>query len=622
MESTNFTWPYDRNYDSLPRPIYQSPFYGLFQYHSAALFLVLTIVSLTVAYLSACPYRTQLFTAQEHQTTVINTVPFVPHWIPYLGLLIPFAYDGDGLLKAVNDHFPWDIFALKLFGSRHYVLEKPSLVGKISANVKDVVSDDVLFDMIRLAFGLHRKWQQSSLRDLPRLRKAFVAGLMQGPGLRHAVESQIRYTATILPDLISPPDRFRQPRPWEVAGNVVFSPATQYGKNSHAGDADIDLYPLIRHALGHCSTRTMLGKQFLIDRPEALDLLFTFDEGFLTLASGIPSWAPIPHVWRAVKARNQLLRHLAGWIAGYKAHAPGKDFSDVGLVVRQVLEVLESTSMDLDAYASIILIIFWALNANANGLVFWMIIRAAADPPLLSRIRAEIKPYVKALAVPGRDKRTDYASLTIAEHPKLSIDIDGLTNQCPLLKATYLECNRVHSRPVSFRKVINDLILVDPTPSISSSSSSSSPVPSASAAASHQLLASSYLHIPHFLHHTDPSYFPDPETFRPERFLTTTEEGETKVDPKTLRPYGIGASMCKGRLFAEKEVLGFVAGFLMCWDIEALEERKGRPNEVGEGERKAKGEKVGLRVPGNVKTSAISRPDDDCRVRITRRLIG
>lgn len=80
--------------------------------------------------------------------------------------------------------------------------------------------------------------------------------------------------------------------------------------------------------------------------------------------------------------------------------------------------------------------------------------------------------------------------------------------------------------------------------------------------------------------------------------------------------------MCKGRLFAEKEVLGFVAGFLMCWDIEALG-CKERSNEVGEGERKGKGEKnVGLKVPGNVKTSAISRPDEDCRVRITRRVVG
>lgn len=268
--------------------------------------------------------------------------------------------------------------------------------------------------------------------------------------------------------------------------------------------------------------------------------------------------------------------------------------------------------MDLDACASIILIIFWALNANANGLVFWMIIRAAADPSLLSRIRAEIMPYVRAHAVvPGRENRVDYASPTIAEDPKLLIDIGGLTTQCPLLKATYLECNRVHSRPVSFRKVINDLILVDPTPSISSSSAS----------ASHQLLASSYLHIPHFLHHTDFSYFPDPESFRPERFLTTTEEGETKVDTKTLRPYGIGASMCKGRLFAEKEVLGFVAGFLMCWDIEALE-RIGKLDKVEKGERKVKREKVGLKVPGNVKTSAISRPNDDCRVKLTRRVIG
>ncbi len=186
---------------------------------------------------------------------------------------------------------------------------------------------------------MHRKWQESSLRDLPRLRKAFVAGLMQGPGLRHAVENQIRYTATILPDLISPPDHLRQPRPWEVAGNIVFSPAIQYSKDDHAAGAEIDLYPLIRHALGHCSTRTMLGKQFLTDHPGALDLLFTFDEGFLTLASGLPSWAPLPHVRRAVKARNRLLRDIAGWIGDFKADAPGKDFSDVGLVVRQVLEV-------------------------------------------------------------------------------------------------------------------------------------------------------------------------------------------------------------------------------------------------------------------------------------------
>lgn len=89
IESTNFTWPYVGNDGTQPRPIYLSPSPGFFQYHSAALFLILTIASLTVAYLSACPYRKQLFKAQEHQAGGINTVPYVPHWIPYLGVSFP-----------------------------------------------------------------------------------------------------------------------------------------------------------------------------------------------------------------------------------------------------------------------------------------------------------------------------------------------------------------------------------------------------------------------------------------------------------------------------------------------------------------------------------------------------
>lgn len=162
---------------------------------------------------------------------------------------------------------------------------------------------------------------------------------------------------------------------------------------------------------------------------------------------------------------------------------------------------------------------------------------------------------------------------------------------CPLLKATYLECNRLHSRPISFRTIANNFVLRGDGDIHNSS------------ATSHLLQKKSYLYIPHFLHHISPDYFPDPDAFKPERFLVSDpadEDGKVTVDAKTLRPYGGGVSMCKGRLFAEREVMAFVAGFFALWDIEGIRGAK-------------------LQVPGNVKASATARPDNSCRVRIRRR---
>lgn len=109
-----------------------------------------------------------------------------------------------------------------------------------------------------------------------------------------------------------------------------------------------------------------------------------------------------------------------------------------------------------------------------------------------------------------------------------------------------------------------------------------------------------YATIPHDLHMRDPRYFKDPATFDPERFIVHNTDGSMTTDIGTIRPYGGGTSMCKGRIYAEKEVLSLVAGILAYWDIEP----------VG---------KAGWKIPEQAKTTAVSRPIHDTRVRIKRR---
>jgi cytochrome P450 family 49 subfamily A len=52
-----------------------------------------------------------------------------------------------------------------------------------------------------------------------------------------------------------------------------------------------------------------------------------------------------------------------------------------------------------------------------------------------------------------------------------------------------------------------------------------------------------------------PDYFPDPDTFKPERWLV--KDGSYKAFP--LMPFGYGARMCAGKRFAEQEIyLGLI----------------------------------------------------------------
>jgi len=84
----------------------------------------------------------------------------------------------------------------------------------------------------------------------------------------------------------------------------------------------------------------------------------------------------------------------------------------------------------------------------------------------------------------------------------------------------------------------------------------------------HQLKAGTWVSIPHGVIQKDPTIFPDPHKFIPGRFLETdAETGRIVARYGRLRPWGMGPGMCKGRTFAEKEILTIAAAIASLWDI-------------------------------------------------------
>lgn len=170
--------------------------------------------------------------------------------------------------------------------------------------------------------------------------------------------------------------------------------------------------------------------------------------------------------------------------------------------------------------------------------------------------------------------------------PKLTISHNDLSTSCPLFKSTYFEALRYSSQPWSVRQVASDVSISGDKRDDESSA--------------FVLRKGEYVTIPHDLHMRDAQYFKDPEKFNPERFVVEKEDGTKEASMGTIRPYGGGPSMCKGRAFAERECLALVAGVLIMWDIEPVDDK-------------------GWVIPEQKKASAVSLPVHDTRVKIKRR---
>ena len=212
---------------------------------------------------------------------------------------------------------------------------------------------------------------------------------------------------------------------------------------------------------------------------------------------------------------------------------------------------------------------------NSSLLVYWHLLYVLDSPSLVSQIRSEIDAHITVHKL--------FSIGTISEAPRITIDTEGLAS-CHLLKATYLEALRLSDQPWSVRLVGSDVTIRTDSDTLG-----------------HRLRKGEYITMPHDLHMSDPAHFPDPKKYDPERFLVRDGKGEiTGTNMGTIRPYGGGHSLCKGRMLAEKECLALVAGVLAYWDFEPAEGKK-------------------FRIPKQVKTTAVARPEGDTRVKVKKR---
>jgi cytochrome P450 len=184
-------------------------------------------------------------------------------------------------------------------------------------------------------------------------------------------------------------------------------------------------------------------------------------------------------------------------------------------------------------------------TTNSVPTSFWQLSYILSSPALLHQIQTEVESIVK------REKAADGTEEAV-------MDITLFQSHCPLLVATFHETLRLIDAATSVRAVI------EPTTLTSSTSSSFS------------LKSPSVIQLPSGITHSSPSIWgPDASSFNPGRFLP---EAKNKLDKETRRkqkqgyfPFGGGKHLCPGRHFAMMEILAFVAGIVVGFEVRGME---------------------------------------------------
>ena len=71
----------------------------------------------------------------------------------------------------------------------------------------------------------------------------------------------------------------------------------------------------------------------------------------------------------------------------------------------------------------------------------------------------------------------------------------------------------------------------------------------------------------------DPELYPDPEEFKPERFLN--EDGSVRDDPTLSLVFGIGKRICPGRHFVDATVFILTASILSVFNVTKAKDENG-----------------------------------------------
>ena len=533
---------------------------------SAAVLAVLT----TTWMITTLNFRRRLLNPHQDGEKVDKEPVTMPYAIPWLGSALSFLNEQgtfyDSILAQVGTAA--SMCTVRLGPEKSYIALSAAAVEAMFQSTRYISSDRFVRMIIHHGFNMPLEDVNKILKKFPKTSEDTIKAKpmhSQDPVMQRYLINQdvVNGLTTKFIDVFK-----------TALENDPTIPAT--------GEATTDLYEWVKGRMFVGTTTTIFGSYILEVYPDIGKDFFTFDSGFLKIVYGTPKFLAgdvYTALKRLLKGTEQWLNKALPKLEGRLDPNEGPDWEPyLGCRLQRGRQrIFDEAGLSMKAKASQEVGLLFGVTSNAIPATGWMLFHILSSPrDLLPRILSEIS----------------------TAHNCGTLDIPTLLS-LPLFLSTYTEVLRMYVAVNVTREVHGDFVIDG-----------------------HLLKKGNTIMAPSWLGHRDPKVWnnlhpdhPPVDVFYAERFLRQ-EEGGGKVVCSTAGlsgkyfPYGGGAHICPGRVFAKQEILAAVAIVLLNFDFEFVAW-------VDRISKDQKGRFPGIRK-GYVGNGVIAA-DGDMRVRIKRK---
>ncbi|XP_003793722.1 cholesterol 7-alpha-monooxygenase [Otolemur garnettii] len=438
--------------------------------------------------------------------------PLENGWIPYLGCALRFGANPLEFLRT-NQRKHGHVFTCRLMGKYVHFITNPLSYHKVLCHGKYFDWKKFHFTTSAKAFG-HRSIDPSDGHTSENINDTFVRTL-QGDALNSLTEAMMENLQLIM----------RPPAPSE---------------SQLAAWVTEGMYSFCYRVMFEAGYLTLFGRDLTRQDSRAhmlnnLDNFKQFDKVFPALVAGLPI-----HLFQmAHRAREELATSLK--------HEKLRERDRVSELVslRMLLNDTLSTFNDLEK-GKTHLAILWASQANTIPATFWSLFQMIRNPEAMKAATEEV------------NRTLEKAGQKISLQGKPICLNQMQLNDLPVLDSIIKESLRLSSASLNIRTAKEDFIL-----SIEDGS--------------YNIRKDDIIALYPQLMHLDPDIYPDPLTFKYDRYLDENGKTKTTFYSNGLKlkyyymPFGSGATICPGRLFAVYEIKQFLILMLSYFELELVE---------------------------------------------------